>query len=820
MPDVRPAFRSAARSPGLTAVAVLSLALGIGANAAVFTVINAVMLRDMPVREPGQLVEPRTLYPGDPPMNFFAWPSHFASASTLSDLAGVAPQRLHLGIEGRAAEGIDADYVTGSLFPMLGVRPALGRMIGPDDDRPDGDPAVAVLGWEVWRSRFDGDPGVIGRRIALHGVSVTVIGVAPRGFHGTHVGWGRTTGVWLPAAMARVMPEGAVPPAVMIIARMQPGVRVEDAEAELRVLDRVRIEQMAERDPQWRRAVLVVTPAGAGFAYLSDRFGGQLLALMAIVALVLLLACVNVASLLAARAVSRERELAVCVALGASRGRLVREALSESLLLASVAGALGLLLSYWGASALVASWPIDPRSRLERYDLALAPDVTVVAFTALVVFAASMLAGLAPALGAFRSAITGGVRLPSDRRLGSVRLQPDRHGRLGLARARRRFGQALVVGQVAISVVLLTGAALFARHVSDLRTRNLGFTPAGVVRVSLDASRTGLEPEPLFLALQSLLERVRQLPGVRAAALAAGTPIQGGAASRFVRVEGFDEPEDARGRVPLNWVGPGYFEALGAALVAGRDFAETDASGPRVAIVNDRFARYYFGESSAVGRRFTMERSTETYEIVGVVADMKYALLTEPAPRTLFLNALQEVRGRVHQFVVSGDPAVRSQVRALVSSELPSVPVASIVPLEDQLNASIVVERQMAGLSIVLGSVGALLAGMGLYGLLAFTVARRVPEIGVRMALGASGADIVRIVLSSALGLVMMGLVFGMPLAWWGVRLGASVMPAGEGVAVPMVLAGLGMMVVGALAAWLPSRRAARVAPAEALRRV
>jgi putative ABC transport system permease protein len=464
-----------------------------------------------------------------------------------------------------------------------------------------------------------------------------------------------------------------------------------------------------------------------------------------------------------------------------------------------------LLASYWGARALVASWPIDPRSRLERYDLALAPDVTVLAFTALVALSAAVLAGLAPALGAFRSAAASPLR---------------EGGSLSLARPRRRFAQALVVGQVAVSVVLLTGAVLFARHVSDLRTRDLGFEPRGVVRVSLDASESGLEPEPLFHALQSLLERVRQVPGVRGAALAARTPIQLGTASQFVRVDGVDEPEDARARVSLNWVGPGYFAALGATLVAGRDFAETDAGGPRVAIVNARFARHYFGESPAVGRRFTMERSTETYEIMGVVADLKYALLTEPAPRTVFLNAVQELRGRVHQLVVAGDASAVAQVRGVVQSMLPSVPVASVVRLEDQLNASIVLERQMAGLSGALGLVGAVLAGLGLYGLLAFTVTRRVPEIGVRMALGASSSDIARMVLSSSFGLVALGLVFGVPLAWWASRAGASVVPVGGGVAVPMVAAAVGMVLVGLLSAWLPSLRAARVPPAEALRRV
>jgi len=503
--------------------------------------------------------------------------------------------------------------------------------------------------------------------------------------------------------------------------------------------------------------------------------------------------------------VSRERELAVRVALGASRGRLAREALGESLLLASAAGAIGLGLAYAGARALVASWPIDPRSRLDRYDLALAPDATVLAFTTLVALSAAVLAGLAPALGAFRSAAATPLR---------------EGGSLSLTRPRRRFAQALVVGQVALSVVLLTGAVLFARHVSDLRTRDLGFEPKGVVRVSLDASQSGLEPEPLFQAYQDVLARIRQIPGVRAAALAAGTPIQGGAASRFVQVDGVAEEESSRSRVPLNWVGPDYFAALGVTLVAGRDFALPDEGGPRVAIVNERFARYYFGESSAVGRRFTMERSPETYEIVGVVADMKYARLDEPAPRTIFLNALQENRGLFGHFVVRADASAVAQVRAVVQSTLPSVPVASVVRLEDQLNASIVLERQMAGLSGVLGFVGAVLAGLGLYGLLAFTVSRRAPEIGVRMALGASSSDIARMVLSSSFGLIALGLVFGIPLAWWASRIGASVVPVGAGVVVPMVAAAVGMVLVGLLSAWLPSRRAAAVAPGEALRRV
>ena len=365
------------------------------------------------------------------------------------------------------------------------------------------------------------------------------------------------------------------------------------------MLDRFRVDGIAAKsnDPQWRKATLDVESASTGLAILRDRFGGPLLLLMAVVALLLVLACTNVASILAARATERQREMAIRRALGAGRVRLVQQLLTESLLLSAAGGVVGIALAYFAGGALVRLLPVDPRSGVQRYDIPLEPDAYVLLFTAGAALFTALLFGLAPSWSA--SGVTAASSL---REIGSV-AEP---------RSRRLFGKGLVVAQVALSIVVLSAAILLIAHVADLRDRDVGFNRDSVLLVTLQSPQSNRSPDELFRVYQDVLRRLEAIPGVRSVCLAAITPIQGGAASQFVRVEGFEEEAEARRRVSLNWVSPRYFETVGTPRIEGRDFVVQDEGGPRVAIVNQRLARHYFGEDSAIGRRFTLERGSQS----------------------------------------------------------------------------------------------------------------------------------------------------------------------------------------------------------------
>jgi predicted permease len=814
--DLRYALRLFGRSPVFTAVAVLSLALGIGANTAIFSVINAAMLRELPVRNPKELVQILATVPGDPRMSHFWWKfyEHYRDRNhVFSDLIGMSPARFEVTGDTSDAVTVDAAYVVGPFFPALGIGPAIGRLIGPEDDRLSaGDAAVAVLSWSFWQSQFNLSPSILNQRIMLNGVPATVIGVAPREFLGLQVG--HAPKIWVPAAMEPLVQQpsqranGTLGLALM--ARLKPGVRIDQAEAEMKVLDRVRVEELASssRNPLWRQSLLEVEPASTGFSLLRERVNRPLLVLMAIVATILLITCTNLAGLLLARAAARRRELATRVALGAGRLRLVRQLLTESLLLSGAGGLAGVLLAYVGADALVRSWPFDARVRaIDPANFQVRVDASVLLFAAGVAVAAGVLFGLAPVRSALTAAPNSTLR--------EIRSA-------GEPRSRQLFGRGLVVLQVALSVMLLSAAGLFVRHFSNLRDTNLGFERDGVLLVSLDTSRSSDSRDHLTALYPELLSRFSAIPGVRSVTLSAITPIQGAGASRFVNVDGFQEAPEARRYVSINWVTPQYFDTLGTPWLTGRDFGPEDEGGPRVAIVNQSFARYYFGDSPALGRRFQFDRQQESYEIVGVVADAKYSSLHEAAPRTVYLHALQEGSGRFSEFSLRTEvasAAIAGAVRAAVRDVLKTVPVTRIRTLADQVDASVPLERMLASLSGAFAVLGALLSALGLYGLLAFTVARRRREIGIRMALGATRRDVVHLVLARAAGLVSAGLVIGAVLALWARRFASSLIPdLPTDSSSQIVFAALTLVLVTLLAASLPARRAARIDPVEALR--
>jgi predicted permease len=596
---------------------------------------------------------------------------------------------------------------------------------------------------------------------------------------------------------------------VMLMARLKTGVTIESATAEMRVLDRMRVEEIAaaSNDPLWRQARLEVESASAGFSQLRDQFARPLLALMAIVTVLLLIACTNVAGMLLARGASRRREMVMRVALGAGRLRVVRQVLTESLLLAAAASACALVLAYYGADVLARSWPFDLRVWPQPPEIPVKPDAHVLLFTAGIALLTGLLFGMAPAWNALTSSPLASLREAVV---------------LGETKSRRLFGQSLIVAQVALSVVLLSAAGLFVRHLSNLRSVNLGFQRESVLLVTLDPARSGRQRSELPTLYQELLERLEAIPGVGSVALTAVTPIEGPAASRFVDVEGFQENPEDRRRVMLNWVGPKYFETLGTTLVSGRDFQLEDQGRPQVAIINRAVARHYFGDRNPIGKRFTFEAQTTPYEIIGVVADAKYSDLHEPAPRTIYLNAFQDARGLAQQVVLRTSvppPVVAGDVRRTVHDVLKTIPVSKMTTLADQVDASLKPERLIAMLSALFGGLGAALAAIGLYGLLAYAVARRTNEIGIRMALGATEGDIARMVLRGALSVVCAGLMCGAPLALWSRRFAASLVGSlPVETAFPVVLATVGMIGMALLAAYVPARRAARVQPVDALR--
>jgi len=823
MQDIRYALRMMRRSPGFTVVAILSLALGIGANTAIFSLINTLMLRPLPVRNPGELVQFLSQYPdpAEPPSNSYAWKYYERfrdETHAFSDLIGVSPARFHLRADGIDADAVDGEYVVGNYFTMLGLRPAIGRLLNHQDDTLGAvSAAVAVLSWASWTNRFHGDPSVVGTRLVVDGVPATVIGVAPRRFFGLQIG--AAPEIWLPVAMEPLIQtpsrraSGELTMSVM--ARVKPGVPLDQARAELRVINRDRIEEIAKRgDLRWRQATIDAVPAAAGMSRLTFVYARPLFGLMAIVSLLLLLACTSVATLLLARGAARQHEMTVRVALGAGRLRLVRQVLTESLLLAAAGCLLGIVLAYFGADALMRVVTSGRMPGMPAH-IEIQPqlDLRVLLFTVGVSLATGVLFGLAPALSACHPAPAASLRAT-----GAASDTPSR----------RFVGKGLVIAQVALSVVLLAAAGLFVRHMFTLRNVGLGFQRESVLLVTLDPAGSGYQGNQLAPIYRQLLARLAAIPGVRSAALSGITPVSGGGASRFIDVSGFREKAEDRRRVALNWTAPNYFETLGTPLLAGRDFTFEDQGGPLVAIVSQSMARYYFGDRRPIGQLFTFERQDnrgatqdQPYQIVGVVGDTKYLNLQEPIRRMVYLNAFQEPRISSHQFSLRTNvrpEAVAGEVRRAVREVMPTVTVAKVTTMTDQVDASMIPERLIAMLSAFFGALGALLAAVGLYGLLAYTVARRTREIGIRMALGATHLDVMRMVLGGALGLAGTGLAIGLPLAFWSQRIATAFvndLPAGG---LPLVGAAAAMIVVALVAAFVPASRAARVSPIDSLR--
>jgi len=805
--DIHYAFRLMRKSPGFTAVAVLTLALGIGANTAIFTMMNGLMLHALPVRDPGQLVEILHHYPDDPEPGFngFNWDAYqimHDGNHVLSDLI-IGSLNLYV-VRGHELESqsLFGGNVGGNFFEALGVRPVIGRLIGPQDVQ-DSSP-VAVVSWSFWKSRFDLNPGIVGQRITASGTPVTIVGVTQRGFYG--LSNQAQQDIWLPFSLGDRSSPGF---SVGLLGRLKPGVSIAQARAELATLFKTANDR-PDANPFMRRMELRIAPAGNGVSTpVTQMLSTPLTVLMATVGLLLLLACANLAGLLLARGASRQHEMAVRVCLGAARARLLRQTLTESLLLSLIGSAVGIFLAYFAAGALIRLFA-SGRFMMGlpvRFEVLRNPDTHALLFTGAIALLTGLLCGAAPAMSASNA-------------MPVFALQPG--SKIGETKRQRLFGKGLVAAQVALALVLVSLAGLFVGYLSHLRS-DLGFERNDLLLVTLDFAQGGYNAAQYSHLSQELVTRLNAIPGVSSASFSQMSPMEGPGASSFASAE--DHPEKTT-PVSINYIAPDYFETYGTPFLAGRDFSARDPAGPRVAIINEAAARDCFGNENPIGRHITLSHITltkgeKTYEVVGIVGDAKYNDLKQPAQPTIYADLLQEgfigsqlaIRTRI-------DPdGVASAVRQTAATVLKTVPIVRMMGMNEQIDSTIVPQRLFATLSAGFGALGALLAVIGLYGLLAYTVAWRTHEIGVRMALGAAATDVMRIVLRDALWMVCAGLAIGTPLAFWGKRIAASLIPGlPTASALPILVAAAIMIAVGLIAAYLPARRAMSVDPMVALR--
>jgi predicted permease len=818
--DLRYGLRMLRRSPGFTAAAVLSLALGIGANTAIFSLIDALLLEELPVKNPQQLVTISSVSAGgrDRMFSYTAYKDFRDQTESFAGaLASSSVQKVNIVMSGPGeaqAELVERRLVSGNYFSVLGVDAIVGRTFTADEDRVPGEQPLAVISYGYWQRRFGGDPSVVGKTFTAQDTLFTIIGVAPPEFFGESVG--ESPDLWMPLTMAPRAPswlwKGHSVTWLQIMGRLKPGVTVEQAQASAAlVFERIQAQTVSGMEnPRWRQQILEqrieLAPGSTGFSELRERFAQPLKILMAVVGVVLLIACANVSSMMLARSTARQREMAVRLALGASRMRLVRQFITESVLMSLIGGGLGLLFAYWGAGILIALVSRGPTSPPLDTD----PNLRVFVFTLTVSLLAGITFGLVPALRA-----TQGELAPA--------LKEDART-VTAGRSKQRLGKALVGAQVALSLLLLIGAGLFVRSLQKLKSLDPGFNRENVLLLRIDARATGYKDVRLTNLYTQLLERVAAVQGVRSASLSFMGLFGGGSWGNKISVQGYTPTPNETLHTFANAVGPTYFETMGMSLRLGRAFTPHDnENAPKVAVVNESMARRYFGSENAIGRRFGLggPENSGKIEIVGVVRDAKYTSLRE-APRAMtyvpFLQYPAPLTGL--EVRTAGIPsALAGSIRQAIQAVDKNLPVLEVTTLADQVDSSLIQERLFAKLSSAFSLLALALSCVGLYGLMAYSVTRRTGEIGLRMALGAERRDVLWLILREVLVLVLIGVAMGIPAALAGTQLISSFLfgltPSDPGT---IAVAALLMVAVAALAGYLPARRASRVDPMVALR--
>ncbi|HYK19122.1 MAG TPA: ABC transporter permease [Pyrinomonadaceae bacterium] len=828
--DLRYGLRGLLKRKAFAAIAVLTLALGIGANTAIFTLVNAVMLKSLPVYKPEELVlfsdttgEGTSLE--DPPRSgqwlrfSYASYKYFRDHNqSFQDVAALRSGVSRLSVrrtdsQANAAARASGHLVSGNYFSVLGVRAARGRVLTPDDDQPSAQPA-AVVSHRYWEAELNSDPSIVGKSFIINGTNFTVVGITPPEFFGERVR--KPPDFWLPLAfhpqieLRKSYLDDPQAYWLMILGRLKPGVSMSQAQASVNLqLQQFLTEQAGSQLTEERRRAIQNTYATlvegkGGISGLRRFYSKPLQMLMAIVGMVLLIACANVGSLLLSRAASRKAEISLRMALGATRSRIVRQLLTESMLLALLGGICGVLLAQWGVMVLVSlvakESPLNTR-----------PDIRVLAFTAGVSIIAGLLFGLIPAFQASRTNLSGAMKERTRTRGGFMRLS---------------LSSLMVVLQVGLSMVLLTGAGLFARSLVKLQREDLGFERDNLLLAGIDPRLAGYKPAELPALYHQVLDRLGTIPQVRSVSMATYAPMSGTSRTSSIKVTGYTPQPNEDNGVQDILAGPKYAETLGMPLLRGREIEIRDsASSQRVAVVNASFAEHYFKDQNPIGRSFTFDDKTDAQiEIVGVVGDIKSDDARGKPEPTVYRPILQIPDESAYSVTLHvrtiGDPTLlASQVRQMINQTDDKLPVFSVTTMNEQLHDKLNQERLVAQLVSFFGALALLLASIGLYGVMAHGVSRRTNEIGIRMALGARGGNIAWMVLRETLYLVLAGLVIGVPAALFGARLISSQL-FGLSPTDPLTLIGAAgaLAVVALLAGYLPARRAAHVDPLIALR--
>jgi macrolide transport system ATP-binding/permease protein len=813
--DVKYGARLLVRNPGFAAVAVLSLALGIGANTAIFSVVQQLVASPFPVEHPERLVALFTTdrrNPGNLPTSHLNFKDIRDQNTTFSHTAAFAFTQVNYLGEGGASQQVLTQVVTGNYFEALGVRFALGRGFRADEDQAPGSGPVAVISHGFWERQFGADPGVVGRTLSLNRHGFTIIGVAPRGFTGT-VLFGAPD-LWVPMSMHDVVQPGfdwyeqRRGLFLFAFARLKPGVAAGEAQAEVAALG-TRLAGEYPNDNDGRSFGMLplsearINPQGGG--------GGPVvqasLLLMVIVGVVLLIACANIANLLLARGTARAREIALRLALGAGRGRLIRQLLTESLLLSLLGGAFGLLLGYWTLD-LIRAAPIQlPPNVLQQ----MAIDSRVLAFTLALSVVTGLLFGLVPALRASRPDLVPTLKNETTPVVGSAR-GPFRWITLR---------QSLVVGQVALSLIALVAAGLFLRSLEQTQRIDPGFQTSRVLTLSFNLGREGYTPVRGLQFHDRLLERAAGLPGATAVSVAQNLPFQGGFA-RSVLLEGSEGSERNRTLVQVNTITPGYFQTVGIPLMRGRDFTAQDTDqAPLVVVINQTMAERFFEGADAIGRRFRFFGDDQDTTIIGIARDAKYNGLVESPQPFAYQPMAQAYTPAAALLIRTADEgtALAADARGLLQQLDPQLSVLNVGTLQDQVDQALAPQRLIVTLLGVFGALALVLAAIGLYGVASYSVTQRTREIGIRMALGASRRTVLRLVLLQGLVLVGVGVAAGLLVAW-GLARGVSGLLVGVQPADPVTFAATAaiLIAVAVLASYVPARRATRIDPLLALR--
>ena len=809
--DIRYSLRGFLKTPGFTAAAVLTLALGIGANLAIFNVVDALLLRPLPVPNAQRLVT-ITRWIENTSSESFSYPQIRALADRrdlFASLCGIGGDTMFMGPPD-ALEPVGAAFVSGRYFETLGLAPFAGRLLNTTDDEPGAAPVV-VITHSYWMRRFAGDPSIVGRSMLLEGQQVPIVGVTPAGFEGATIGQRADITVAI-HARAVLQPEedgstSADQRWLLVLAEPAPGLTANELQARLDVAWRQLLEATtpASLSANARRRALSMTLSVGDGARGTSRLRGPmrmpLTVAYVLVTLVLLIACVNVANLLLARGAARAREIAMRLAIGAGRGRIIRQLLVESALLAAAGTAVGVWIAWVGADAVadvIAARSSGADASLAS--LAVTPNVRVFVVTVLIAVATTLIFGIVPA---WRASVTSPGVVANSGRIA------ESHGRLATA---------LIVAQVSLSLILVIGAGLFTRSLHNLRTVDRGFTPGNVLLASFDPRRANLSSMELQAFNRGVLRTAETLPGVGAASIAAVTPLEGGGMSTPMTVNGVST---GLTEVYFNVIGPRFFEIVGTPLVAGRDFSEADdANAPAVTVVNETFVRQHLSAGNPLGQRVLISPGQREMQIVGVVKDAVYETLRAAPPATVYASYLQ-TRGRPMKLVIDARGSltdVAATLRAAIQPKVPATPMR-MMSFAAQIENSLFQARLMRSLTAIFSGLALLLAAVGLYGLMSYMVATRTREIGVRLALGARPARVLRMVLGSALRMVLIGIIAGLPLALLSSRLIASMVFGLTPTDALTIAAAVAVLtLVGAASAALPARRAATLNPVTAIR--